>query len=426
MENDDENSPLSFGRSGDGPTLVDAFQIKGLNRSKDPVSPTRAFIKSNVDGKILPLDLANGGALVPVSDFVIAPNREFTLIATLPSNDSTRTGGLPATVFHREYASFSINFEYDNGEKIERRFEKSKVDRLIEKGNRLMNKNRPLPPSILPKNKPVTPAPLPAPQPTTDEVTSPKPWTDEISDWSVSIETLPLFRFIPDKKIVVFQQFRLVNVSTKYKRIIDLEISVPPEGDRVPGMIFKTEYYKDSVYRQMLKEAGKENKSRGWVFLNSPIELQPGQLVEGQIDFILPDPIISILNSDPDGLRIGATTITVIDRISGNKLELLFGEHFNAVTGKRFDPRHPEKYEKKATANEPAAERPAPLGTRPEDIAFTTLLAFEFPNASLISEELIEKGRFTKAKFMEFVTVQYHDVSAQNLCCIHTKVRCDS
>ncbi|MGE0008849.1 MAG: hypothetical protein AB7S92_25120 [Parvibaculaceae bacterium] len=164
------------------------------------------------------------------------------------------------------------------------------------------------------------------------DVVASRPWTDDLLDWSVSIETVPAFHFIPDKKIVVFQQFRLVNVSTKYNRVVDLEINVPPEGDAVPGMIFKTEFYRDSGYRQVLKEAGKDAASRGWAFLSSPIELLPGQLVEGQIDFILPDYAVEIAANRPEDFHLNAATVTAIDRISGERITLLFGESYNAIT----------------------------------------------------------------------------------------------
>jgi hypothetical protein len=164
-----------------------------------------------------------------------------------------------------------------------------------------------------------------------DKSLTSRAWMDDLTGWSVSIETAPVFHFIPAKKIVVFQQFRLVNVSTKYNRIVDLEINVPPDGDAVPGMTFKTEFYRDSGYRQVLKEAGKD-ASRGWAFLTSPIELRPGQLVEGQIDFILPDYAIEIAAKNPEEFRLNAATVTAIDRISGGRITILLGESYNAIT----------------------------------------------------------------------------------------------
>lgn len=249
-----------------------------------------------------------------------------------------------------------------------------------------------------------------------------KPWTDEVSEWSVSIETLPLFRFIPDKKIVVFQQFRLVNVSTTHKRIIDLEIVVPPNGDLAPGMSFKTEFYRESGYRQMLKEAGTEISSRGWAFLDSPIELQPGQMVEGQIDFILPDSIVPVVIADPTRLRMESTTISVIDRISGNRLELLLGEHYNAIKRERTDPRHsnaPDSGLFRPVFPEPVPGKPRPPGTRPEDVTFSDLLMFEFPNMSAMISERVEKGSLAYSKFAEFLVLQ-DNVSRSEFYAIYT------
>jgi hypothetical protein len=152
---DDENSPLSFTRSGDEPPWVYAFQIKGKSRSSDPIVPVEAFVKSNVDGRKLPLAFGEG-ALVPVSQRVVAPDGTFILIAVLPSADPKFSGGLPATVFHNQFASFTITFKYEGGAPIERRFSKVEVDRLIEQGTHRMEASRPPGPSLIPKKPHIT------------------------------------------------------------------------------------------------------------------------------------------------------------------------------------------------------------------------------------------------------------------------------
>lgn len=161
-------------------------------------------------------------------------------------------------------------------------------------------------------------------------------WSDQLDDWSVSIETMPGI-YLPDERTVVFQEWRLVNISKLHKRIIDIEITIPANEDRLPEITFKTAYYQDTGYMEELK---KRKKSRGWSFLGAPIELEPQGWVEGGLDFLLPENVVQILKKEPELLRLGATTVTMIDRISGKKVTLLFGEHFNALTGEWYDPRH--------------------------------------------------------------------------------------
>ena len=154
---DDENSPLSFTRSGDSPTFVYAFQIKGRNRSSDPINPMDAFVKSNINGTILPLQFNADGR--PVSEKVIAPspNGDFVLIAVLPSTKGPYSGGFTFAEFRRDFGSFTINFTYEGGPPITRRLERAKVNKLLENGDRAIEASRPKPPSLLPKNSPPTP-----------------------------------------------------------------------------------------------------------------------------------------------------------------------------------------------------------------------------------------------------------------------------
>jgi hypothetical protein len=169
------------------------------------------------------------------------------------------------------------------------------------------------------------------------------PWTDDLSGWSVTIETSPVVGYSLPGRWVAFQGFRLVNTSKVHTRIIDLEITIPLTSAEPPNLHFTTEYYRQSEYRERFFDRDKE-KSRGWDFLESPLVLQPQQMKEGQLDFVLPDNAAAVLARDLNAMRLGAATVKIIDRISGRQLEIVLGEHFSALTGRKFDPRHPDKY----------------------------------------------------------------------------------
>jgi hypothetical protein len=57
------------------------------------------------------------------------------------------------------------------------------------------------------------------------------------------------------------------------------------------------------------------------------------------------------------------------------------------------------------TATPPSAI-PTPAGTKPEDVTFSDLLIYEFPNAAAISVEQVERGQFSTTVFAQFVTLQ--------------------
>ena len=390
-------TPLNFAYN----QTIGGFEVWGVNGTVQNISGQEvklgnAHIVSGQDGRRIPVTFSDGyGQYLDGSNFNPMPPDAAADFRALFKTDKAY---ISEQEFWEQWASITFVATYGDDQEYKRTFSKEELKQHFE--------------THRPKT---TPAPRMIP-------TESKLWADDVLDWSVSIETLPLFHFIPEKKIVVFQQFRLVNVSAKHKRIIDLEISVPPNGDIAPGVTFKTEYYRDSGYRQILKEAGKENRSRGWEFLSSPIELQPGQLVEGQIDFILPDSIIPIVAADPTRLRMESTTVTAIDRISGNKFELLLGEHFNALKGVKSDPRLSAPKNKgifRPVFPEPEPGKPRPPGTRPEDVTFSDLLIFEFPNMVAMSSDRIERGEFADAKFAQFVVVQ-DNISRSEFYAVYT------
>jgi hypothetical protein len=149
----DINSPLAFGRSGDGPVRIDAFQVKGKNCSNDPVAIDSAIIRSNIDNHELSLQFG-GGALVPVNQLVITPQREFVLIAIPPSDEPRYSGGLSVPAFKKRFASFSLLINLSGGRKLERRFDNAEVERILKRGTQTIEAMRPQRPDLMPRQNP--------------------------------------------------------------------------------------------------------------------------------------------------------------------------------------------------------------------------------------------------------------------------------
>jgi hypothetical protein len=94
------NSPLSFERSGVGLLKISAFHMQGTHRGSNPITPTKAYIRSNVSGRTMPMSFE---ANRPVNTTTISPGTTFALSAVL--------GGEELAQFKKEFSSFTFVFE---------------------------------------------------------------------------------------------------------------------------------------------------------------------------------------------------------------------------------------------------------------------------------------------------------------------------
>jgi len=125
------HSPLGTSRSSGGPLWIDAFQIKGRNRSDDPISPKSAVVRSDTTNRTLVLkfsDPAHG--LVPVNEATIIPGGAFTLIGVIPPTDHAKSQGIVSDAFREEFERFTFIFEYDD-QKFTRRFSAAEVEGFL-------------------------------------------------------------------------------------------------------------------------------------------------------------------------------------------------------------------------------------------------------------------------------------------------------
>lgn len=218
----------------------------------------------------------------------------------------------------------------------------------------------------------------------------------------VSIETSPVFGMSPTEQAVLTGPWHFTNVSPAQPHMLEVRIELLLENGR--KIVLDTEDHKQTVYRDRIKERDKDNRLvRGRKFLEFPLKLEPSSFAEGYIDF-------PVRLSVDEFLISGGPTVTIFDKMSENEITLLLGEHYSAVSGKRFDPRH---HEKKQTAIRPIVTREGSVesGTKPEHVTFDDLLPYEFPNTFIMSDPLHERGDYIEGIFATFYRVQ--DVNAR-------------
>jgi hypothetical protein len=115
------NAPLAWEASGSGPLYFIGFQIVGNNRSNNPISPSAAYIQSNVTGARVPLTFPHDN---PIASGIIQPGATFYLIGPRPPNQTT------ASFVRQEFGSFTFVFESPQ-KNYSIRLERSDIDALI-------------------------------------------------------------------------------------------------------------------------------------------------------------------------------------------------------------------------------------------------------------------------------------------------------
>jgi hypothetical protein len=117
------SSPIGIAlTSPDSVPRVTRFRFIGENRLDDPVTVKRAYVRSDVDGRIV--DLPISGA--------IPPHRKFDLIFALPTtNDSAETVGMSVARFRAIFAKFTFVFEYADGATSIKTFDEADVEKLL-------------------------------------------------------------------------------------------------------------------------------------------------------------------------------------------------------------------------------------------------------------------------------------------------------
>ena len=100
-------------------------------------------------------------------------------------------------------------------------------------------------------------------------------------------------------------------------------------------VIFDTVRQRKTVWRDKLNKA-ENDAMRGKGFLEFPLRIEPADMAEGYIDFAV--------KFSPDQFADSSVNVIVLDHQSNKSIKLEFGVNYDAITQKRFDPRHPEKY----------------------------------------------------------------------------------
>jgi hypothetical protein len=124
----DVNLPISLGRSGDF-IGVYAFQMKGLNRSDEPITDIKTFVRSNVTGDVMPLKFTIKGQQVDSDKVTVPPEVSFYLLAVIPKEGN----GISFDEFKNRFGSFTFTFDYNGGSFI-RKFSSGDVEKILANG----------------------------------------------------------------------------------------------------------------------------------------------------------------------------------------------------------------------------------------------------------------------------------------------------
>ncbi len=119
------NSPLKVWVSG--------FQLKGQNRSKTAIETISGFIKSDISGEKISLEMNIKGSPHPCDKVqAIPPNANFDLVASFMTLQNAHEGGRDPEVFLKDFGSFRAEIEI-NGKKQILKFTKKDCLKLINK-----------------------------------------------------------------------------------------------------------------------------------------------------------------------------------------------------------------------------------------------------------------------------------------------------
>jgi hypothetical protein len=100
-----------------------------MNRSDEPITNIKTFVKSNVTGDIVSLFFADAQPVAP-ERVVIPPGAYFDLFAVL----ATQGPLITFDTFKKDYSSFTFSFEHDGQRPFEKTFSEPEVDRIISEG----------------------------------------------------------------------------------------------------------------------------------------------------------------------------------------------------------------------------------------------------------------------------------------------------
>jgi hypothetical protein len=180
-------------------------------------------------------------------------------------------------------------------------------------------------------------------------VSSQLPDFDKVTTWSVSFEMIGLYNGMvsPDNtfpSFVAFQRCRFVNLAATRKRILDVKIEIPTNDPEIPVVTLDSESMQFQEYRKSLMDKGvavdEGALGRKQSLLETPIQLEPGQLVQGTIEFDIHDGKVKqkILSLPPTHYftwwRVADAIVSVKEQLSDMTRTAKLGYSYNAITGK--------------------------------------------------------------------------------------------
>jgi hypothetical protein len=175
-------------------------------------------------------------------------------------------------------------------------------------------------------------------------VSSELPDFENVATWSVSFEAVALLSASsPSDGTLPFylalHRCRFTNLSVSQKRILDLELRIPTSDPTREVLLLKTENMPFQEYRKLLTDKGIQVDEgalgRSQSLLKTPIYLEPGQLIEGTVEFDIHDDYVKQKMRDASfsWLRLEDATVSLTDQRTGMTKSIKLNHAYNAVNG---------------------------------------------------------------------------------------------
>ena len=159
---------------------------------------------------------------------------------------------------------------------------------------------------------------------------------NDAGEWSVSVDLGPGFQAsetVEGGRRVArafLQGCRFANLSETQARFIDVELKIPTTLSQMPIWTLSTSNTHQQPHREALKALDILPNGRFDRFLDQPIEIPPSGVVEGQIEFEVPNNALLQQYGFFNNLEIFKTEIVITERRSGLSKTFPIGSCYDA------------------------------------------------------------------------------------------------
>jgi hypothetical protein len=167
---------------------------------------------------------------------------------------------------------------------------------------------------------------------------------ERVESWTVSFTFGNFVSIMGDNptSYAGIQGCRFANISTTQPRVLDVSIFIPTDDPKTPP-IHLTTLSGERPHTRALASIGAAKEGRLIGSIPYPIEVPPGAVVEGELEFAIhPEIVQRILhNREMPWINFFQSKITVHEHRSKRQITVRAGQGYNAATGRIIPSRRP-------------------------------------------------------------------------------------